>query len=157
MPWNAKRRGAIPLVLLVTSAGFVLSVLAYLAIGQWQQQAAAQEFGEIARFHQHAFQRSLDDVVELTQSAGRLFNSSNWVTRKEFQRFVAEPIDEQPALLGVFCVPCVAGDKKSEWTRRADEEGLTGFRLRERDSEGQLRPADSREKYFPIVYFEPAE
>ncbi len=136
----------------------VLGVLLTLT-GVWldQQRAAAQfsKYLAIAATDEATrIQRAIDATVEVVESIGGLFDSSDFVDRNEFRIFVSGPLAKHPEIRALEWIPRVQVKD-----RIRIESGLAkvipGRGIRQRDAQGQLVPATLRNEYFPVYYIEP--
>lgn len=141
--------------ILVFVCGVVLATLA------WRGAAHLQEEAIRGRVALEAKQRALalEDKLLLVQdglfSAQALFASSELVEREAFSSFVMSHLSRHPEVQAVGYDPIVRLAEREAFVARARAAGLPEFEVRERQAQGQMVPAATREVYYPVFYIEP--
>jgi len=128
-------------------------------IGVWlEEQRSNAQFSKhlaiTATDEATRIQRAVDAAVEVVESIGGLFDSSDFVDRNEFRVFVSAPLAKHPEIRALEWIPRVqAKDRRVIESRLARV--IHGRGIRQRDTSGQLVPASPRSEYFPVFYVEP--
>ncbi len=101
----------------------------------------------------------LKDKLELNEltlvGIESLFKASREVTRQEFNVFVQPFLDHTPFIQALEWIPRVPHEERQELERRARQDGLSGFKIRERASGGEMVPAQQRAEYYPVYFMQP--
>ena len=132
-------------------AGCALVVLIFLRASQVEQNELRLRFHEQAKLMLASVQLSLQQQALALRSIERLFVASDQVERHDFASFVSPLRSNLPGLHALSWNPWIEAS-----AREAFEQTLPGYPIRQRDSDGRLHPAASREFYVPIAYIEPA-
>lgn len=83
------------------------------------------------------------------------FNSSEFVSRKEFQEFVTPFLEEDQILDALEWVPHIKSHERSRYEQAAHEDGFVNFEILDTKPHGGLYVAGKRTEYFPVYYIEP--
>ena len=157
--WLAER-GKISLrmrmfVVLPTCLAVILTVLAFLNIraGKWHQIQA--EFSRKAQIMATTLGSSFDSYLDVLYSIKGLFDSSQTVTRQEFQIFVQRLFDRHSGIQALEWIPRVTHKQRSLYEAAGRRDGYIDFQITERESQGRMVPAAQRAVYFPVYYVEP--
>lgn len=135
-----------------------VGVLLMLATLQLERQHRRDHFSNdlMLRANDEAarIQRSLDISIELLESIGGFFDSSEKVERGEFKSFVGDRFSSHPEVLGVQWVPRVDDTQRAaiEEELRANHQVLG---INEAGTDGKPVSAKRREEYFPVLYSVP--
>jgi diguanylate cyclase (GGDEF)-like protein/PAS domain S-box-containing protein len=136
-------------VLLVWLAGGILTgLLAWGTHNQFQQQSR-QRFQLLANERYSRIAERFQDQEQRLDGLRRFFTNSESVSRAEFDGY------SRPLLLRTQAytyAPRVSGADRPAFERRVREEGLSTFTIRELDDKGELRLAESRDEYVPVLY-----
>ena len=132
-------------------AGCALVVLIFLRASQVEQNELRLRFHEQAKLMLASIQLSLQQQVLALRSVERLFAASDQVSQRDFTNFTTPLRSSLTGLHALSWNPWIPAEKRS-----AFEQTLAGYPIRQRDSNGQLISAASREAYVPIAYIEPA-
>ncbi|MBB6340284.1 PAS domain S-box-containing protein [Pseudomonas fluvialis] len=131
-------------------AGCALVVLIFLRASQVEQNELRLRFHEQAKLMLASIQLSLQQQALALRSIERLFVASERVDRRDFTHFARPLRSSLPGLHALSWNPWIEASE-----RAAFEQTLTGYPIRQRDSDGQLNPAPSRDFYVPIAFIEP--
>ncbi|MCP1475389.1 diguanylate cyclase (GGDEF)-like protein/PAS domain S-box-containing protein [Pseudomonas sp. EB276 TE3739] len=136
-------------VLLVWLAGGILTgLLAWGTHNQFQQQSR-QRFQLLANERYSRIAERFQDQEQRLDGLRRFFTNSESVSRAEFDGY------SRPLLLRTQAytyAPRVSGADRAAFEQRVREEGLSTFTIRELDDKGELRLAESRDEYVPVLY-----
>ena len=75
--------------------------------------------------------------------------------RGEFATFVKPTLMMRSGIKALEWIPLVPDDERSAYEAAAQQDGLAGFRITERDADGVLVTAAKRDEYFPVYFVEP--
>jgi CHASE1-domain containing sensor protein len=81
--------------------------------------------------------------------------TSGTVERHKFHQFVQTALRDLPGLAALSWNPRVRDAERASFEAAVRREGYAGFRILERDAQGQLRPATRRDEYIVVTYIEP--
>ena len=84
-----------------------------------------------------------------------LFDSSDSVSRTEFQGFASVLLQDRRDVRALEWIPLVTASERTVLENSAGGGDLPAFRITEFDHERQLTAAAAREQYFPIEFIEP--
>ncbi|WP_052347914.1 PAS domain S-box protein [Imhoffiella purpurea] len=145
-----RRLPALTVVLL----GLVMSLAAYRAASAWDLRLREIDFERDAYIHIDAIQSKLERILVLIESLGRFFAASESVSADEFALFARFSLERDPELDAIEWLPRVEGAERAAFEREARSAGLEDFAIRDL-VDGHLRPAGTRDLYFPILRIEP--
>jgi CHASE1-domain containing sensor protein len=137
--------------------GIVLSVAAFIVVGNWERHEIEEQFERTAGARALALEGSIASNVEALQDIRSLYGASVHVERQEFSSFVEHELGEHPSIQALEWIPRVPSSDRSAYEEAARNEGFTEFRIVEREAQGTMVPAGFREEYFPVYYVEPYE
>jgi len=147
--WSRRISIAAPLIVM-SSAVIILFVWA----SKWELDRTQFDFKEAASDTADKLQVSFDNYLDAVTSIERFFVSSSNITREDFRLFVKHLISK-PGIQGLSWNPVILKDQRDDFEKSIREEGFTGFQITERDSEGKLIRAASRDEYVVVSYIEP--
>jgi len=98
---------------------------------------------------------STHHIIDNTLSLADLFNASTQIDRSAFAQFTQSIRQRHPEIQALEWLPKVKHDDLQAFEQRVHAEGFSDFRVKERDSHGQLQTVSPRDYYFPILYVEP--
>lgn len=104
-----------------------------------------------------AIEDRLDTELTLARSLVGLFNSSETVSREEFETFLQGSVANFPELRSIEYVPRVPANEREAFEQTIRDEGFESFQIVEPDASGELVAASEREEYFPVTYLVPFE
>jgi PAS domain S-box-containing protein len=149
--WQSRRWNVmLPLVVCLT-----LVVTAFVFIRDREQEKQQFEFRLEAEHISETLQTKFNNHTDAVRNIERLFASSDAVSRKDFDIFVAHTIQNHPEIGGLLWVPRITRAEKPAFESTVISEGFPDFHLTERDSEGKLTRAGQRDDYYPANYFAP--
>lgn len=104
---------------------------------------------------QQALQTAVDEVGLLSTSMRQLYASGDSITRDEFAIFLDDIRRDFPAVRTGQFASRVTAFERGQFETGLQTEGFSGFRIKERDANGNLITAGQRTEYFPINYIAP--
>ncbi|MEI7836750.1 MAG: CHASE domain-containing protein, partial [Planctomycetota bacterium] len=102
-----------------------------------------------------AIRRTMDHLVDDLGMIHRHIETDKECSRDEFAAFVGPTVAGHPCVQAIEWIPRLTRDQRKEYEAHARQEGVTGFEITERDSQGTLIRAAERKEYFPVYYVEP--
>lgn len=147
------------LVVAVGASGVALSVLFYILLRGAEDRVAEARFELTSQARAEAFQQALADRLSAIDMLVAFYAGSEDVTRKEFHSFTQRLLNSAafPDLRGLAWVQVVPAESRAEHEAAAQREGLTGYRITDRDARGAYVPAAARSRYFPVYFAEPQD
>ncbi len=143
-------------VLLTLAIGCSLSYAIQNKARQGETLFATRVFEREATVFAKNVQIGIGSALEAVRSIRAFQAASEFVTRSEFQVFsAAELDDDRLGLQALEWIPRVAEMDRAAVEASAREDGLIGFRITERESQGHMVAAKIRPEYFPVLYVEP--
>jgi len=150
--WNGRRiRVALPsLVGVLLFAGF-------FAQSHHQQEAYREaENAAVAQEAAALLERNVNRHQEVLEGLGSFFESSEEVSADEFATYTASALARYPSLQALSWNPIIPLDEVADFEAyQRSQQGLDGYTITERDSEGNLIPALERDEYVAVAYIEP--
>lgn len=134
----------------------MLSWAATVALGRAQTETLhARKQAEIRELA-HDVQTHLDRTGLMLESFRAFYESSQWVTAAEFQRFAKPWLQMDDMVTGVAWAPRVAAEE-----RGAFEQSAPGYdaplAIREQGADGQFAAAGARAEYWPLTLLAPLD
>lgn len=147
------RRYTIALPLLLAFSGMVGI---YFMASSWEVSKQKARFDRNAEQIFEAIEKSVEQHKEVLQAMSGLFMSSEYVSRTEFNQFVAHSLETQPSIQALEWIPRVQHELREEYEREAHELGYSNFEFKEINDDS-LIPAAERDLYYPVYYLAPLE
>ena len=141
-------------ILLIVCIGAALSIYAFFHFAELETNKKKAGFYHQAGMQVDAVNAEIQRALFQVQSLHGLFTVHPNLTRSEFRNFVSF-LDKGNAAHAYEWIPRVPGEKRTDYERRVREQGLSGFQITERATQGHLIPAGKRAEYFPVEYIEP--
>lgn len=148
--WRSRRLQVLLPVLLALS----VIISGFLYVREWEQKNFRSEFHDTAQRIANALQTRLDYHIEIQKSVVSLFAASDAVSRKQFSRFIAQPVNAYAAVQAIEWAPRIAHSARAQFEADVRAEGFSNYAIREKQGE-QLVAASQRKEYFPITYAAP--
>jgi signal transduction histidine kinase len=70
---------------------------------------------------------------------------------------VGKSLPRFPGIQALEWIPRVPAEKRSDYEKQGEKDGLYGFKFTEKDTLGNIVPARERDEYYPVYYVEPFE
>jgi diguanylate cyclase (GGDEF)-like protein len=138
--------------LLAATIGVALSVAAWIGVSRWEDRLAGQEFKSVAETHHLILQNGWSEYVDKLTALRALFESSNEVSRGEFESFTQRLLRGQSAIQNFSWVPRVAKHERENFERAAQRSGVPDYRIKAVNADNELVPSPERDEYWPIYY-----
>jgi signal transduction histidine kinase/sensor domain CHASE-containing protein len=142
-------------VWLVLCAGTLLSVVASATVRHWEQERLKIEVRNQVTLLSRALQQNIDTNLEILQATGKLYQASDQVSRRDFELFLTDFIQNHPSIYGFNWAPRVTSENRVQFEQEVQATGLSSFEIKESDSQNQIVRASDRLEYFPVTYAEP--
>ncbi len=142
----------------VALLGLIASIVLAIIFGDADARLSEEKFAELARDYQQSIADSLARVTDVVKVEQAYFETSDTVTRREFEAF-AKTVRETLAfgLRDTTWLPRVTAAQRAAFEQQVRAEGVPGFEIRERDAAGRMVRAADRAEYFPAVYIDAGE
>ena len=139
----------IPIVLVLVT-GCLLSAAAFMLVDNIGEAQRKADFVRAADNHIFAVHRAIDQDLEVLQSLASFMASVDDIDREKFRSFVTPAISRHPSIQALEWIPRVSAANRSAYEQSARNDGFTGFRISERQSQGLMVPAGRRAVYYPV-------
>ncbi len=130
----------------VVAAGVVLSILAYRFVSSVEEQTVQQVFDRQGARAAAVVAEMLEDEVDRVRHLEALWQSSQSVERREFQRYVSRESGLREHMRAFAFARRVPGPQRAAFVARTQSDGLPGF---------DIRPAGERAEYVVVDYLVP--
>jgi diguanylate cyclase (GGDEF)-like protein len=133
--------------------GLLLSLIAALAVGRWEQRVTEVAFRGVAETQVIVLQNGINEYLSRLVTLRTLFESANdEVTRSEFEVFSGKLFEHHSGLLRVGWAPRVNRKERQEVEAAAVADGIIGYQIKQPLPDGSVRPAPQSDEYLPIVF-----
>jgi len=149
-------RGHLPTAM-VLMLGVLISGTAFLLTSNFYQNRSQQAFDRPAAHYTAIFSQAIDRYLEVINSVGTFMTASNEVDRWEFFALVGKSLPRFPGIRALVWIPRVPAEKRGDYEKQGQKDGLYGFGFTEKDTLGNIVPARERDEYYPVYYVEPFE
>jgi diguanylate cyclase (GGDEF)-like protein len=136
-------------------AGIGAAILGFFAVSDWEARSAERSFRALAQENVRTLQHSVDHYVDRLVSLRGLFYGAEEakVSRRGFEIFSRELIQDLPGLLSLSWSPRVLHSERTAHERAAQADGIAGYRISTVDAKSNLPgPQEKRADYYPIFY-----
>ncbi len=148
-PW----RSYIPIAVVAIS-GLTVTWFLFQAVADWERQRVQIAFQAAASDRVLVVQREFAHTLGVVQDIGSFIDASPWTGRREFRKFVGPALKRFDSIEALAWIPRVAGHQRKAFEAEA-RGSFPRFQINERNSEGELVPAERREVHFPVLYVQP--
>jgi CHASE1-domain containing sensor protein len=132
---------------------FILIVFIF----QYTQKQEAERIASIFERQVNTFHSTLENNiqthVEIVQMLKGLFDSSQYITAKEFHAFTLPILNSHPDIHALEWISFVPTKQRKQFENAKNGHSL----IREPDHENKMIPATERSEYFPVTYVQPQE
>lgn len=133
--------------------GLGLSAIASGVVWSWETNQLQEEFPKRASNLALALQQNIDEYLQVPRAVGAFYDSSERVTRDEFDRFARVFLTREPGILELGWLEYIPGENRASFEKRQQVEN-PDFQIRDCDISGQVSAAVTRDDYYPTVYLE---
>jgi hypothetical protein len=144
------RRFGASVLLLVT--GSLVTLAMFQALRAAEINDSERQFDAWTRERRDLLQKEVDGGLHILLGVRALFDSSEFVSAQEFDRYTAELITRYPHIFSLEWLPRVEGRQRAAFEKSASQELGTDYRIRQRNADTEIVPAAERSEYFPIYY-----
>jgi signal transduction histidine kinase/ActR/RegA family two-component response regulator/sensor domain CHASE-containing protein len=149
-----KKNHYISLILLAIF-GAALAFATFVTIKDFEDEKIALNLREKSEDRIFTFQQLIDTSIEELISLAAFFNASEKVERLEFREFSQSILKHHQGFLALEWIPRVPDSERRRHEASARQEGLSNYRISQREKQGVMVAAKKREEYFPVYYLEP--
>ncbi|KKM98404.1 hypothetical protein LCGC14_1158230, partial [marine sediment metagenome] len=143
-------------VAVAVCVGVGLSILVFLLLRRAEAFRTRAEFEAAAAEQTAELKRHIDGkLIALKSLQACVRSHSGKIDRKEFGRFARALLDQVRGIRALEWAPRVRDADRAAFEAAIAGEGITGFRITERDASGRMVRASRREEYFPISMVAP--
>ncbi|MHB1035652.1 MAG: response regulator [Pirellulales bacterium] len=141
----------------IAAAGLALSLAGWQTLRSRDNQATQAQFHLEAQERVRSIGRQLRQDVDVLYSLTTFYAGSQSVERSEFREFSESLLGRYTDFEALAWAPRVTADERAAHEKTAKDEGLAGYRMRQRGEGGRLVPAEARAEWFPVFFLEPAK
>ena len=139
-------------VLAVALIGLLWSLMASLLMWRWEEKLADASATEAAQGHFLALQNGLNEYLSKLVALRAFFESSEHVTREEFDSFAGRLLEGQSAVQNFSWVPHVVHADRAAFEAAAAANGLLGYGIKEVTPDDRIVVSPPKPEYLPILY-----
>ena len=160
MKWRASRaknpEGHLRHIESSLCAVFMLMLTTTVAIllNDTEKKTREETFRTLARAQASIFNETFLSFHNELHAVSQFFESSEMVTREEFQRFEKRLTIDTPALACIW-IPDVPANEVERFTATARADGLKDFRIWQQDAQGNAGAVTGQPTLHPAFYIEP--
>jgi signal transduction histidine kinase len=140
-----------------------LTAAAFHVTRDLYRSAVEQEFDRQASHYVLALHKATDRHLELLNMAAGLSSDSNPVdsrsnpvdSRWDFYKFAKDRLAYYPGFQALAWVPIVPESEREAYIRRAEADGLRGFKFSEITGTSAVVPAAKRRHHLPLYFLDP--
>lgn len=142
---------------IVICTGVILSFFIFKVYVEEEKKIIRADFELVAQNRIFAFEKMVNNHLQLIYQLKAYFKASQKVERKGFQIYVKSAVQNFEGIAALEWIPRVPHSERSKYESNAQEEGFSGFSFTEKNVNGLMVKAGVREEYFPVYYVEPLE
>ena len=130
----------------------IVSGLTWFAVSHRESELAKLELSSQGSGYALTLQFGIDAYLRRVAGLRALFDSSDHVSRGQFDKFTKQPLSGQSAILGMSWIPRVSAEQRAALERDAALDGVPGYRIKSVAADGTLGPAPEKSEYYPILF-----
>ena len=138
--------------LLAALIGLALSVIGWMGVSRWEDRLASQEFTAVAETHQLVLQNGWNEYVNKLTAVRALFESSNEVTRAEFESFTQRLLKGESAVQNLSWIPRVRRNEREAFELAARRSGVPDYQIKAMTAGDETVPSPQKDEYWPIYF-----
>ncbi len=139
----------------VLLTGLIIAIVAYIVTWDREKRIWSNELEREVLENTLILGGKLAVVERELQGVLALYNSSNYVSRQEFNTYVKPILKTHSYIQSLNWVPRVTQLERKDYEEKMVVEGYPDFRITEWGDQGILVEAMQREEYYPVYYVEP--
>jgi PAS domain S-box-containing protein len=140
---------------LAVMAGILLTTSLFWEARQSEFNNFQLQFERDVAIRCHLIAGKMVQCLVVIKALQRFFAGPQNVDYKEFAAFTVPFLEEQRELQALEWIPRVTSAERWRYEDMGRQQGLSNFRITERDSDGHTIPAGEREAYYPVFYVSP--
>ena len=140
---------------IVLVLGTALSATGFLTAQQYFLSGEQQEFERQAAHYVQTVVNSVQRYETYILDVAHQFEGPAPMDRWQFDDYAEERLERYEGLQSLAWIPLVVADSRVDFEKRAHDDGLIGFQIREQGGTGELVDAGPRDFYFPVYYAVP--
>ncbi len=144
-------------ITMVVLVGVLLAIFVFIIMLNIENRQAENNFERVAFDRISSLESRVDTDIEALRSVVSFYESSEFVNRDMFRKFVAPTLSRTNIFQALEWIPRIPLAERKEYELAARNEGYTGFQITERTPQGRIVPAELRDEYFPVYFIEPYE
>ncbi len=141
-------------IITVLILGIMLSATSFFAVRYLENNYTKSHFNNAAQEHIWSIQKAIENAFEVLHATFSLYESSQYVTREEFNAFSTPFLGRHPYILALNWVPYVTHEKRQGYEQAARID-YPEFHFFERNRVNEFSIATMRTAYFPVYYHVP--
>jgi signal transduction histidine kinase len=142
-------------LLLLALACLMVSAYVFVLMRNAETYLIEQKFKQAAQSHFVLASKEIQRHYAKLSSLSQYYAASKPITRKEFKTYIEA---FEPGLTNIQAlqwIPRVLREERAAHEFAAHKDGLKGFRITERNHQGELVASPARDEYYPGYYVEP--
>jgi two-component system, NtrC family, sensor kinase len=136
-------------------AGAMISFFGFALALSWDRQMIQTEFKEETKICFETIKREIELNLHALASLKAFFESTEDVDRSKFRDFAEPQLSINPSIQALEWIPRVPHSELVSYEAAARQNGLSDFRITERDARGNMISAAGHAEYFPVYFVEP--
>lgn len=151
---GAEKRQHMAIALLIC-VGIILSTVSFTAMRKWEFLSIEKDLEQSINNKVYAIQKELENNSAALQSIVSLFNSSQFVERKEFQSFAKHILSHSKGMKSLQWVKRVPMSEKKDFEVFAQKNGFPDFRIHYKSGLNISLTDEPEKEFFPVYYIAP--
>ncbi len=135
--------------------GFLFSYLGFYVALDLEKHTLRVEHQRITSHVKDAIFKELEISLGILSSIRSLFVASDYVSRSDFSLFTDPTLKAYSSIQALEWIPYLSEAQRKKYEQQAIKDGLVDFKIRERNPQGKMVPAQLRKDYYPVYYVEP--
>lgn len=138
-----------------TTGAIITASALYIAFDRVVQHRKDLFDAEADRIHEEVSRR-VSAAEEAVYGLNVVFSATTSVDAEQFNLLAGELRQRHDFIRRLFHFPLVSGGERNAFETQMQDSGYVTFTIRDR-SGSRFRPADTRDRYFPLLYIEPQD
>ena len=141
----------------ILGVGIGLTLAAANTVYNFERERVERETERLIQSHMSGLQRHLDLTLESIQTLGAYIGALALIRQEVVSQHYAQELRQRSGVIAVAWVSWVQERQRSVYESSLQKQGLSEFQITQRDAQGHIEIAATRQHYFPITYIEPFE